>query len=84
VDDLAAEVSAEQIGKADADFIVYSTYGDPAKTAQGSVVSGPLWAGLNAVKAGKAKPVLDETYFLGLGVLAANVVLDDLKKQLGA
>ncbi|GGM81183.1 ABC transporter periplasmic component [Lentzea pudingi] len=84
VDDLAAEVSAEQIGKADGDFILYSTYGDPAKTAQASVLGGPLWTGLNAVKAGKAKPVLDETYFLGLGVLAANVVLDDMKTQLGA
>ncbi|MCG8921366.1 iron-siderophore ABC transporter substrate-binding protein [Lentzea sp. CC55] len=84
VDDLAAEVSAEEIGKADADFVVYSTYGDPAKTAQASVLGGPLWSGLNAVKGGKAKPVQDETYFLGLGVLAANVVLDDLKKQLGA
>lgn len=83
VDDLAAEVSAEQISKADGDFILYSTYGDPAKTAQASVLGGPLWTGLNAVKAGKAKPVLDETYFLGLGVLAANVVLDDMKKQLG-
>jgi iron complex transport system substrate-binding protein len=83
VDDLAAEVSAEQIGKADGDFILYSTYGDPAKTAQASVLGGPLWTGLNAVKAGKAKPVLDETYFLGLGVLAADVVLDDMKKQLG-
>lgn len=84
VDDLAAEVSAEEIGKADADFVVYSTYGDPAKTAQASVLGGPLWSGLNAVKGGKAKPVQDETYFLGLGVLAANVVLDDLKEQLGA
>ncbi|SFR11996.1 iron complex transport system substrate-binding protein [Lentzea waywayandensis] len=83
VDDLAAEVSAEQISKADGDFILYSTYGDPAKTAQASVLGGPLWTGLNAVKAGKAKPVLDETYFLGLGVLAANVVLDDMKTQLG-
>ncbi|MET9224958.1 iron-siderophore ABC transporter substrate-binding protein [Lentzea sp. NPDC003310] len=84
VDDLAAEVSAEEIGKADGDFILYSTYGDPAKTAQASVLGGPLWTGLNAVKGGKAKPVLDETYFLGLGVLAANVVLDDMKTQLGA
>ncbi|WP_330272888.1 iron-siderophore ABC transporter substrate-binding protein [Lentzea sp. NBC_00516] len=83
VDDLAAEVSAEQISKADGDFILYSTYGDPAKTATASVLGGPLWTGLNAVKAGKAKPVLDETYFLGLGVLAADVVLDDMKKQLG-
>ncbi len=84
VDELAAEVSAEQISKADADLLIYSTYGDPAKTAQGDVLGGPLWSSLNAVKGGKAKPVADETYFLGLGVLAANVVLDDLKKQAGA
>lgn len=82
VDDLAVEVSAEEIGKAAADFVLYGTYGDATKTAQNTVVAGPLWAGLAPVKAGHAKPVLDETWFLGLGVLAANEVLTDLEKQL--
>jgi len=35
------------------------------------------------VKAGHAKPVADETWYLGLGVLAANAVLTDLRGILG-
>lgn len=80
VDDLAVEVSAEQIGKADADWILVGTYGDISKTAQNEVLGGPLWAGLNAVKAGQAKQVADETWFLGLGTLGAEAVLNDLEK----
>ncbi|GLZ30227.1 ABC transporter periplasmic component [Lentzea sp. NBRC 105346] len=83
-DDLAVEVSTEEIGKADGDFILYANYGDTSKTAQAAVLGGPLWAGLAAVKAGHAKPVTDETWFLGLGVLAANEVLADLEHQLTA
>jgi iron complex transport system substrate-binding protein len=81
VDDLAVEVSTEQIGRADADWILYGTYGDPAKTSRQEVLGGPLWAGLSAVKAGRAKPVADETWFLGLGVIGAEAVLTDLEKQ---
>ncbi|MCS7480036.1 ABC transporter substrate-binding protein [Umezawaea endophytica] len=81
VDDLAVEVSTEQIGKADADWILYATYGDASKTAQQEILAGPLWAGLTAVKAGHAKPVADETWFLGLGVIGAEAVLTDLEKQ---
>jgi iron complex transport system substrate-binding protein len=84
VDDLAVEVSTEQIGEADADWILYGTYGDPAKTSRQEVLGGPLWAGLNAVKAGRAKPVADETWFLGLGVIGAEAVLTDLEKQVTA
>jgi iron complex transport system substrate-binding protein len=82
VDNLAVEVGAEQIGKADADWILYGTYGDPAKTAQAGVLGGPLWSTLNAVKAGHAKTVADETWYLDLGVLAANAVLTDLRQTL--
>ncbi|MFD1150275.1 ABC transporter substrate-binding protein [Saccharothrix hoggarensis] len=80
VDDLAVEVSTEEIGKADADWILIGTYGDQGKTAQQQVLGGPLWQTLGAVKAGHAKPVADETWFLGLGVLAADEVLTDLEK----
>ena len=83
-DDLAVEVSTEQIGKADADWILYATYGDPSKTAAQEILAGPLWAGLNAVKAGHAKGVSDETWFLGLGVIGAEAVLTDMRKQLTA
>lgn len=77
--DLAVEVSPEQIGKADADWILWGTYGSPAKTGQAGVLGGPLWPTLGAVKAGHAKQVPDETWYLGLGVLSANSVLTDLR-----
>ncbi|WP_238598714.1 ABC transporter substrate-binding protein [Saccharothrix sp. ALI-22-I] len=81
-DDLAVEVSTEQIAQADADWILIGTYGDQTKTAQDQVLGGPLWQTLSAVKAGHAKPVADETWFLGLGVLAAEKVLNDLEQTL--
>jgi iron complex transport system substrate-binding protein len=77
-DDLAVEVSTEQITQADADWILIGTYGDQSKTAQQQVLGGPLWQTLSAVKANHATPVSDETWFLGLGVLAAEEVLTDL------
>lgn len=81
-DDLAVEVSTEQISQADGDWILIGAYGDQTKTAQQQVLGGPLWQTLGAVKAGHAKPVSDETWFLGLGVLAAEKVLDDLERTL--
>ncbi|SDM99179.1 ABC transporter substrate-binding protein [Allokutzneria albata] len=78
VEDLAVEVSTEQIGKADADRIYTGSYGDPAKTQQADVLGGQVWKQLGAVKAGNVRPVSDETWFLGLGVMAANQVLTDL------
>jgi iron complex transport system substrate-binding protein len=81
-DDLAVEISTEQIAQADADWILIGTYGDQTKTAQQQVLAGPLWQTLNAVKSNHAKPVSDETWFLGLGVLAAEEVLTDLEQTL--
>ncbi|MFI9361617.1 hypothetical protein ACIG5E_11195 [Kitasatospora sp. NPDC053057] len=73
------EVSPEQIDKADADWIFYGVYGSPGSTNQDAVLGGALWKTLGAVKSGQARPVSDETWFLGLGVTAANSVLADLK-----
>ncbi|GAA0599908.1 iron-siderophore ABC transporter substrate-binding protein [Kutzneria viridogrisea] len=82
VDDLAVQVGAEQIDRADADWIFVGSYGDPSKTQQNSFQTNPLWQTLGAVKAGHAKTVADETWYLGLGVLAANQVLTELRAQL--
>ncbi|MER7669259.1 iron-siderophore ABC transporter substrate-binding protein [Kitasatospora sp. NPDC096128] len=79
VKELAVEVSPEQIDKADADWIFYGMYGSPSSTSQDAVLGGALWKTLGAVKSGQARPVSDETWFLGLGVMAANAVLSDLK-----
>ncbi|WP_351230414.1 iron-siderophore ABC transporter substrate-binding protein [Streptomyces sp. NPDC002133] len=82
INDLATEVSAERIDEADADWIFTGVYGDPAKTKRDTARSNPLWKNLKAVKAGQAKDVPDETWYLGLGVTAADKVLDDLRGYL--
>ncbi|WP_344219962.1 iron-siderophore ABC transporter substrate-binding protein [Kribbella sancticallisti] len=82
VQDLAVEVSQENIGKSDGDWIFYSSYGKPDTTAENTVVNGNLWKALPAVKAGKVARVNDEVWFLGLGPLGAMATLDDLEKLL--
>jgi iron complex transport system substrate-binding protein len=84
IEDLAAEVSAENIDQADADWIFTGVYGDPKATAMSKAQDNPLWKNLKAVKDGHARDVSDETWYLGLGVTAANSVLDDLQKFLTA
>ena len=84
VQDLAVEVSQENIGKADGDWIFYSSYGKPETTAENTVVNGNLWKALSAVKAGKVARVNDEVWFLGLGPIGARATLADLEKLLGA
>ncbi|WP_267244434.1 ABC transporter substrate-binding protein [Streptomyces sp. PR69] len=78
-DDLAVEISPEKIDDADADWIFTGVYGDPKATQRDTARSNPLWKKLKAVKAGRAEDVPDETWYLGLGVTAADRVLDDLR-----
>lgn len=82
IEDLAAEVSAENIDQADADYIFTGVYGDPKATDKSRAQGNPLWKNLKAVKAGHAYDVPDETWYLGLGVTAADEVLADLEKYL--
>ncbi len=79
IDDLATEVSPENIDQADADWIFTGVYGDPKATKRESAERNPLWKNLKAVRDGHAKNVQDETWYLGLGVTAADRVLDDLR-----
>jgi iron complex transport system substrate-binding protein len=82
VNDLATEISPEKIDDADADWIFTGVYGDAKKTDRDTARSNPLWKNLKAVGDGHAKDVKDETWYLGLGVTAANLVLDDLRGYL--
>lgn len=79
IDELAAEVSTERIDQAEGDWVLYSSYGPPTGTDQNAVLAGPLWNRLGAVQAGRVRPVDDEVWFLGLGPVGANKVLDDLE-----
>ncbi|MER5935926.1 iron-siderophore ABC transporter substrate-binding protein [Streptomyces sp. NPDC001928] len=82
IEDLAAEVSAENIDQADADYIFTGVYGDAKATDKSRAQGNPLWKNLRAVKDGHAYDVPDETWYLGLGVTAAHEVLADLEKYL--
>ncbi|MCL6738485.1 ABC transporter substrate-binding protein [Streptomyces neyagawaensis] len=82
IEDLAAEISAENIDQADADYIFTGVYGDPKATDKSKAQGNPLWKNLSAVKAGHAYDVPDETWYLGLGVTAADEVLGDLESYL--
>ncbi|WP_058046922.1 ABC transporter substrate-binding protein [Streptomyces roseifaciens] len=78
-DKLAVEISPEQIDQADGDWIFTGVYGAADKTKRDAAEGNPLWKSLKAVKEDRAKDVKDETWYLGLGVTAANSVLDDLR-----
>ncbi|MEU7104748.1 iron-siderophore ABC transporter substrate-binding protein [Streptomyces sp. NPDC046215] len=83
VDEPMLEVSPEQIDKADADLVFVTVADDPKKTQQGAVQENPLWKGLEAVKNDKVVQVPDETWMSGIGIQAANRVLDDIAKAAG-
>ncbi|MGH4019402.1 MAG: ABC transporter substrate-binding protein [Pseudonocardiaceae bacterium] len=78
-DETFVEVSAEQIAQADGDVIFVSSYGPAAETGLPSVTAGPLWQTLGAVEAGKVQLVPDDHWMLGIGIGAAQLVLDDLE-----
>ncbi|MFU8873744.1 ABC transporter substrate-binding protein [Micromonospora sp. SL4-19] len=77
-------VSHERVNEVDGDVIFVTAYGEQAAAEQAKVTTGSLWQGLSAVKAGKAHVVSDETWMTGIGVTAANKILDDLEKHLSA
>ncbi|MEH1098955.1 ABC transporter substrate-binding protein [Micromonospora sp. CPCC 205561] len=77
-------VSPERIGEVDGDVIFVTAYGEKAAAEQAKVTGGTLWKGLSAVKAGKAHVVSDEIWMTGIGIGAANKILDDLEKYLPA
>lgn len=77
-DVFAEEVSRERIPEMDADVMFVSTFGPADQTPQQEFQSDPLWAQLNVVKQNKVYSVPDDYWMLGIGILAANRVVDDL------
>ncbi|MFF4892707.1 ABC transporter substrate-binding protein [Micromonospora chersina] len=77
-------VSPERVNEVDGDVVFVTAYGEKAAAEQAKVTAGSLWQGLSAVKAGKAHVVSDEVWMTGIGVGAANKIVDDLEKYLAA
>ena len=79
-------ISKELLHKADGDAIFVWTGGSTeevagqAQTALKQLKSDPLWSQLNAVQRGRVYDV--PKYWMGMGPIAANLVLDDLFKYL--
>ena len=76
VDKTVVEISPEQLFLADGDLLFYSSLGE---TQQDMVTEGPLWQRLSAVSSGRAYEVRDDVWYLGIGSIAADLVLDDMK-----
>ncbi|WP_020525536.1 ABC transporter substrate-binding protein [Catelliglobosispora koreensis] len=76
------KVSPERVADVDGDFVFVAAYGEKAAAEQAKITAGPLWTALSAVKTGKIQVVTDETWMTGIGVTAANKILDDLEKYL--
>ena len=79
-DETFVEVSMEEIDRADADLVFYSSYGEEGGAVVDRVTAGPLWQGMPSVQQGRASEVDDDRWFLAIGPLGAGLVLDDLEQ----
>lgn len=77
-----AELSAEEVTRADADVVLYSSYGADDESGAAAVVAGPLWERMSAVAEGRAYAVEDDVFFTGIGLRAANLQLEQLRDLL--
>lgn len=82
VDEFALYPSEEQVGLMAGDVIFYTHYGPEAETTLPQITSNPLWKNFEAVREGSAYNVPEDHWIVGIGVQAANLVLDDLERVL--
>ncbi|CCF84680.1 Periplasmic binding protein (fragment) [Nitrolancea hollandica Lb] len=80
-DEFADKVTKERIPDMDGSVIFTTSYGPSDKTAMAEFTADPLWSQLNAVQQGKVYQVSDDYWMLGIGILAANQVVDDLNQH---
>jgi iron complex transport system substrate-binding protein len=84
--EFADEITKERIPELEGDRLFYYVYetGDGAAEAVASEwTSDPLWQNLEVVKAGKAHPVSDAIWNTAGGIIAANLMLDDIEDIYG-
>lgn len=77
-DDFMVTISLEQINLMDGDVIFMSYYGTADETEQASFTESPLWQTLTATQNNTVYAVDDAHWFLSIGFLGANRVLDDI------
>jgi iron complex transport system substrate-binding protein len=77
-----AELAAEEVTQADADIVLYSSFGPAADSGEAAVVAGPLWPLMRAVAEDRAHAVDDDVFFTGIGLRAATLQLEELRELL--
>jgi len=85
-DDFAEPITKERIPEFEGDRLFYFTYetGNGEANAQAEDwLADPLWQNLNVVKAGKVHAVDDAVWNTAGGIIAANLMLDDLETIYG-
>lgn len=76
------ELSPELYEQIDGDVVFYmSPGGDPTATTQERITA--LWGAQPAPAAGTAFEVADDTWMVGIGVIGANLVIDQVEDLLG-
>ncbi|MEO0636812.1 MAG: iron-siderophore ABC transporter substrate-binding protein [Pseudomonadota bacterium] len=87
VDEFALRVGKESIPDMDGDRIFHFTWdsGDgEGEAAANDALADPLWLSLDAVKAGNVHAVDDNIWNTAGGVLAAQLMLEDIRKIYGS
>ena len=77
-DEFMLTVSQEELDLMDGDVIFLSVFGSADDTALDASTSSPLWQSLDAVQADEVYRVSDDHWFLGIGLIGAERILDDL------
>ena len=77
-----AALSPEQVTQADADVVLYSSYGATDESGEEGVLGGPLWPRLSAVQEGRAIAVEDDVFYTGIGPTAASLMVERLAAAL--
>ncbi|WP_433946642.1 ABC transporter substrate-binding protein [Paenibacillus sp. SN-8-1] len=78
-DEFASKLTEEQVANMDGDVILWFSR-DTNNLLESKLASNPLWKNLKAVKDKKVYEVDADLWLSGLGIQAANLVVDDLFK----
>ena len=85
-DEFAEQITKERIPEFEGDRLIYFTYetgnGEASAVAE-DWLADPLWQNLNVVKAGKVHAVSDAVWNTAGGIIAGNLLLDDIEAIYG-
>jgi iron complex transport system substrate-binding protein len=84
--DFAEEITKERIPEFEGDRLIYFTYETGNGEADGHAadwLADPLWQNLEVVKAGRVHEVSDAIWNTAGGIIAGNLLLDDIEEIYG-